>query len=55
MSAPTRIVDKLRNYAYEQEGYGGAVNDILRHDPNNEVLELPESGGPYVIAYTPVD
>ena len=26
----------------------------LRHDPKNEVLELPESGGPYVIVYTPV-
>lgn len=133
MSAPARIVDKLRNYEYEKCGYGGAVSDIyalihriadleeeiedleikaresdawegrynalleecearrpreidggvasrgaanrtvvidaygcawvrvdpgcwfpLRHDPNNEVLELPESGGPYVIVYTPV-
>lgn len=25
----------------------------LRHDPNSEVLELPESGGPYAVVYTP--
>ena len=25
----------------------------LRHDPNREVLELPESGGPYAVVYTP--
>lgn len=28
MSAPGRIVDKLRNYAYEQDGYADAVGDI---------------------------
>ena len=25
----------------------------LRHDPNREALELPESGGPYAVVYTP--
>ena len=25
----------------------------LRHDPNGEVTELPKSGGPYAIVYTP--
>lgn len=25
----------------------------LQHDPNREVLELPESGGPYAVVYTP--
>lgn len=28
MSAPPRIVDKLRNYEYEKSGCGGAVGDI---------------------------
>lgn len=28
MSAPTRIVDKLRNCEYEKNGYEGAVDDI---------------------------
>nr|DAV71027.1 MAG TPA: hypothetical protein [Caudoviricetes sp.] len=28
MSAPSRIVDKLRNYEYEKYGYDGAVGDI---------------------------
>ena len=28
MSVPARIVDKLRNYEYEKNGYEGAVNDI---------------------------
>ena len=28
MSAPTRIVDKLRNYEYEKSGCEGAVGDI---------------------------
>lgn len=28
MSAPARIVDKLRNYEYEKCGYDGAVGDI---------------------------
>ena len=27
----------------------------LRHDPNGEVAELPKSGGPYAIVYTPRD
>ena len=26
----------------------------LRHDTDSEVLELPESGGPYTIVYTPI-
>lgn len=28
MSASPRIVDKLRNYEYEESGCGGAVGDI---------------------------
>ena len=28
MSAPARIVDKLRNYEYEKDGYADAVGDI---------------------------
>ena len=28
MSAPTSIVDKLRNYEYEKSGCGGVVGDI---------------------------
>ena len=28
MSAPTRIVDKLRSYEYGQDGYADAVGDI---------------------------
>ena len=28
MSAPARIVDKLRNYEYEKSGCGEAVGDI---------------------------
>lgn len=28
MSSPARIVDKLRSYAYEQDGYADAVGDI---------------------------
>ena len=28
MSAPARIVDKLRSYAYGQDGYADAVGDI---------------------------
>lgn len=28
MSAPTSIVEKLRNYEYEKTGCGGAVEDI---------------------------
>ena len=28
MSVPARIVDKLRNYEYERDGYADAVGDI---------------------------
>lgn len=28
MSAPGTILEKLRNYAYEQDGYADAVGDI---------------------------
>lgn len=46
MSAPAGIVDKLRSYEYEQDGYADAVGDIYalirRIALLEEEIEYPE-------------
>lgn len=54
MSAPSRIVDKLRNYEYEKCGYDGAVGDIyalIHHiaDLEEEIDDLKEAAVPRTV------
>ena len=54
MSIPARIVDKLRNYEYEKNGYEGAVNDIyalIHHiaDLEEEIEDLKEAAVPRTV------